>query len=71
MIIGMCGFSGGRKAMLGCRTKANTVPPSGTSRRCPEHTPRYVEPSPERAGPSSTPTVSAAFALAAGDEEIE
>ena len=32
---------------------------------------RAVEPSPERAGPSSTPTVSATSELAAGDEEIE
>ena len=40
MIIGTCGFSGGRKAMLGWRTKVNTVPPSGTWLRCPEHTPR-------------------------------
>ena len=30
MIIGMCGFSGGRKAMLGGRTNVNTVPFSGS-----------------------------------------
>jgi hypothetical protein len=71
MIIGTCGFSGGWKAMLGCRTKANTVPRSGTSLRCREHTPRYVEPSPERAGPSRTPTVSETSELIVGDEEIE
>ena len=40
MIIGTWGFSGGRKVMLGLRTKVNTVPPSGTSPRWPEHTPR-------------------------------
>ena len=71
MIIGTCGFSGGRKLMLGERTKVNTVPPSGTSPRCPEHTPRYVAPSPARAGPSSTPTVSATSDAVCGDDEIE
>ena len=29
MIIGMCGFSGGRKAMVGFRMNTKTVPPSG------------------------------------------
>ena len=40
MIIGTCGFSGGRKAIVGFRTRTKTVPPSGVSARWREHTPR-------------------------------
>src|SRR3954453_7955235 len=71
MIIGTCGFAGGRKGMLGCRTKTKTVPRSGTVVRLRVHTPRNDEQSPERAGPSTTPTVSATSVLIVGDDEIE
>ena len=49
MIIGVCGFAGGRNAMLGDRTNAKTVPSVGSTARCPEPTPVNV-PVPERAG---------------------
>jgi hypothetical protein len=55
MTIGICG-SGGRKAMVGSRTKTNTVPSTGNWARWPEATPVNV-PVPERAGPCTTPAV--------------
>ena len=71
MIIGVCGFSGGRNAMLGERTKVNTVPFSGSPARYPEPIPVNV-PAPERAGPRSTPTVMLqASGLTRGEEEME
>ena len=70
MIIGRCGFSGGRNGKVGSRPVTKTVPPSGVSRRWCEQTPRN-SPVPDRAGSSSTPTVTAASACAAGEEEIE
>ena len=56
MIIGMCGFSGGRKGIAGCRTKANRVPFTAVCATYAEHTPVWV-PTPDRAGACSSPTV--------------
>jgi hypothetical protein len=71
MIIGVCGFSGGRKAMLGGRRNVNTVARSGSDARYPEPTPVKV-PSPDRAAPCSTPTVMLqAPGLTSGEEDIE
>ena len=71
MIMGVCGFAGGRNAMLGDRTNAKTVPSVGSTERCPEPTPVKV-PVPERAGPRNTPTVMLQTSPPAiGDDEIE
>ena len=71
MIIGMCGFSGGRNAMLGGRTNTNTVPAFGSAARCVELTPANV-PTPDRAGALSTPLVMLQTSgLTSGEDEIE
>ncbi len=70
MIIGTCGFSGGRNGIVGLRTNVKTVPSTSLRPRWVEHTPRN-EPSRPRAGSSSTPTVMAQWSVADGAEEIE
>ncbi len=71
MIIGMCGFSGGRNAMLGCRTNTNTVLFTGRAARWPEQMPVNV-PVPARAGPRSTPVVMLQTSgSTSGEEEME
>jgi hypothetical protein len=71
MIIGTCGFSGGRNGIDGSRTNTNAVPFSGAFARCPEQIPVNV-PVPDRAGPRSTPVVMLQTSGdAIGEEEIE
>ncbi len=72
MIIGTCGFSGGRKAMDGSRTNVNTVPFSGQLREVARADPGVAcrrRPAPV---PAARPTVMlAAAGLTSGEEEIE
>jgi hypothetical protein len=71
MIIGTCGFSGGRNGIDGGRTKTKAVPATGTCARWLEQTPLKV-PLPERAGALSTPAVMLQLSgLTRGEEEIE
>ena len=71
MIIGTCGFSGGRNGIDGGRTKTKTVPSTGTVARWLEHTPANV-PVPDRAGARRTPAVMLQVSgLTRGEEEME
>jgi hypothetical protein len=70
MIIGRCGFSGGRNGMVGLRTKVNCVLFSMLLARWLEATPLKY-PSPLLAGPCTTPTVMWQLFATAGEEEME
>ena len=71
MIIGTCGLSGGRKAMVGSRTNTKSVLFAGLCAMWLEQTPLNT-PFPDLAGTRTPPAVMLhASASTSGEDEIE